>query len=140
MLVLPSGLRSGANAANGTVRGSDVNGASGSRRQMGQALTAGSARWDVAATGDAESTGNAGSNFAIAGYADNGSKIADYFVIRRTDGRITANGALQHKSYTTATRPTPASVGTGSCIFDTTLSKPIWSDGTNWRDAGGAIV
>lgn len=140
MLVLPSGLRSGANAASGTVRGADVNGAAGSRRQMGQALTAGVARWDVAATGDAESTGNAGSNFAIAGYADNGTKIADYLTIRRTDGRITANGAVQYKSYTTATRPSAASVGTGSCIFDTTLSKPIWSNGTDWKDATGATV
>lgn len=140
MLILPSGLRSGANSATGTVRGSDVNGASGSRRQMAQAMTAGTARWDVAATGDAESTGNAGSNFAIAAYADNGTKIADHLTIRRTDGRLTANGAIQYKSYTTAARPTAASVGTGSCIFDTTLGKPIWSDGTNWKDATGATV
>jgi len=138
MLILPSGLRAGANTASGTVRGSDVNGAAGSRRQIGQALTASSARWDVAASGDAESGSNAGSNFVVAGYGDNGTKIADYLTIRRSDGRATINGGLQIKSYTTATRPSAATAGTGTNIFDTTLGKPIWSDGTNWKDATGA--
>jgi peptidoglycan/xylan/chitin deacetylase (PgdA/CDA1 family) len=28
----------------------------------------------------------------------------------------------------------------GACIFDTTLGKPVWYNGTNWVDATGAIV
>ncbi len=30
--------------------------------------------------------------------------------------------------------------GSGTMILDTTLNKPIWSDGTNWRDATGTVV
>lgn len=40
----------------------------------------------------------------------------------------------------TASRPSAASVGQGSQYFDSTLNKPIWSDGTNWRDATGTVV
>lgn len=31
-------------------------------------------------------------------------------------------------------------VDPGSMLYDTTLGKPVWSDGTNWRDAVGTIV
>lgn len=41
-------------------------------------------------------------------------------------------------SYVTASRP--ASPTTGSHVFDTTLGKPIWYDGTNWVDATGTTV
>lgn len=40
----------------------------------------------------------------------------------------------------TGSRPTPAAATAGGSVFDTTLNKPIWSDGTNWRDATGAVV
>jgi hypothetical protein len=39
---------------------------------------------------------------------------------------------------TTANRPT--SVRIGHCMFDTTLSKPIWYNGTAWKDAIGTTV
>jgi hypothetical protein len=42
--------------------------------------------------------------------------------------------------YTTAGRPGAASLGAGSCYFDTTLNKPVWSDGTVYRDATGTTV
>lgn len=41
---------------------------------------------------------------------------------------------------TTANRPSAPAVGVGSQFYDTTLSKPIWSDGTVWRDAAGTAV
>lgn len=41
---------------------------------------------------------------------------------------------------TTANRPTAISAGQGAQFFDTTLNKPIWSDGANWRDAAGTVV
>ena len=41
---------------------------------------------------------------------------------------------------TTANRPNAGSVGAGSMFYDTTLSKPIWSDGGVWRDAAGTAV
>lgn len=140
MLVLISGSRAGANAAAGTIRGAEVNGAAGARRQFGQALTAGVARWEIAATGDGETGSNAGTNLAIAGYADNGTKIADYLVVRRTDGRLTLGGPLQLKAYTTATRPTPAAVGVGAMIFDSTLGCAVTSDGTAWKNGIGTTV
>lgn len=43
------------------------------------------------------------------------------------------------KDYTTATRPA-ASKGIGVCVYDSTLGKPIWSDGTVWKDATGTTV
>jgi hypothetical protein len=39
----------------------------------------------------------------------------------------------------TGSRPA-ASIGAGSVWYDTTLSKPIWSDGTVWRDSAGTAV
>ena len=48
--------------------------------------------------------------------------------------------SMINESCTTSTRPTPASVGAGEMIFDTTLGKPIWSDGNVWKDANGATV
>jgi hypothetical protein len=41
---------------------------------------------------------------------------------------------------TGATASRPASQAAGCMWFDTTLNKPIWFDGTNWRDAAGTIV
>lgn len=40
----------------------------------------------------------------------------------------------------TASRPSAVTVGVGSQFFDTTLNKPIWSDGAVWRDAAGTAV
>jgi len=40
----------------------------------------------------------------------------------------------------TASRPSASTVGQGAQFYDTTLHKPIWSDGTNWRDASGTVV
>ena len=60
-----------------------------------------------------------------------------------TKGRVPlASSAGVHvwPSYTTANRPTAANAGVGGACFDTTLGKPIWSDGTNWKDATGTTV
>lgn len=40
----------------------------------------------------------------------------------------------------TGARPSASTMGEGSQFFDTTLNKPIWSDGTDWRDAAGTVV
>lgn len=47
---------------------------------------------------------------------------------------------VQVGRYTTAGRPSAATAGAGAMIYDTTLSKPIWSDGSVWRDAAGSSV
>jgi hypothetical protein len=57
-----------------------------------------------------------------------------------TAGLGAGKGAFRAATTTTAGRPTPAQVGAGSQMYDTTLSKPIWSDGTTWRDAAGTAV
>jgi hypothetical protein len=40
----------------------------------------------------------------------------------------------------TGSRPSASSGGVGAMMFDTTLGKPIWSNGTVWKDATGATV
>lgn len=56
------------------------------------------------------------------------------------NGVLKGIGEIFPQAFTTATRPTASSVGAGAMIFDTTLNKPIWSDGTNWKDASGTTV
>lgn len=48
--------------------------------------------------------------------------------------------SLVAQSGTTAQRPTAAAAGVGGQFYDSTLTKPIWSDGTAWRDAMGTAV
>lgn len=40
----------------------------------------------------------------------------------------------------TASRPSAATVGAGAQFYDTTLGIPIWSDGSNWKNAAGSTV
>lgn len=49
-------------------------------------------------------------------------------------------GGIRSGSYTTATRPSAATLGPGTRIYDSDLRKPVWSDGTTWRDATGTAV
>lgn len=44
------------------------------------------------------------------------------------------------RAYSTAGRPSAASLSNGTGIFDTTLNKPVWAVGSDWRDATGTIV
>ena len=53
---------------------------------------------------------------------------------------VRAGTGVQTGAFTTAGRPAASTAGAGVHIFDTTLNKPTWSDGTNWRDATGTIV
>jgi len=48
---------------------------------------------------------------------------------------VFTNGAIYEKPVTTSTRPNAATVGAGARIYDSTIHKPLWSDGTVWRDA-----
>ena len=40
----------------------------------------------------------------------------------------------------TASRPDPATLGPGTQWYDTTLGRPIWSNGAAWTDAAGTAV
>jgi hypothetical protein len=55
-------------------------------------------------------------------------------------GKFTFAGLIVNKTTTTGGRPSAASSGVGAQVYDTTLNKPIWSDGSNWRDAAGTVV
>jgi hypothetical protein len=62
---------------------------------------------------------------------------------RILDQITTPNGAFvlpKVPTTSTANRPAAATVGAGAHMFDITLNKPIWSTGTDWVDATGAIV
>lgn len=64
-------------------------------------------------------------------------------VVQISDGSTTPTatvGCLMTGQGATASRPSASTVGQGAQWFDQTLHKPIWSDGTNWRDASGTVV
>lgn len=52
--------------------------------------------------------------------------------------QVNLYGFLQLFTCESSSRPTDASEG--ACVFDTTLHKPIFFDGTNWVDALGTTV
>ena len=52
----------------------------------------------------------------------------------------TSTASVKTTAYATASRPSATTLGVGTRIYDSTLNKPIWSDGTAWRDAVGAAV
>jgi hypothetical protein len=55
-----------------------------------------------------------------------------------TGVKVPSTSTIATGTGATASRPTGQTQG---CMwFDTTLNKPIWFDGTNWRDATGAVV
>lgn len=41
---------------------------------------------------------------------------------------------------TTGQRPNAGDVYIGFQYYDTSINIPVWSDGLNWRNAGGTIV
>lgn len=53
---------------------------------------------------------------------------------------INANAPLATQAVPTLARPAASSVAAGTQIYDQTLSKPIWSNGSIWHDAAGESV
>jgi hypothetical protein len=53
---------------------------------------------------------------------------------------ISRSVSTKETVYTTAGRPTASAAGKGAHYYDDTLHKPVWSDGTTWRDASGTAV
>jgi hypothetical protein len=54
--------------------------------------------------------------------------------------QVNVHGPLRTHSCASDERPPAADAGVGAQIYDITLHKPIWSDGTQWRDAAGSVV
>lgn len=74
--------------------------------------TAGVLRWGVSANSTAESTGNAGSDFAITAYDDSGGSLGDALLITRSNKLAAFGGAVTIASSTSSTSTT-----TGSGVF-----------------------
>lgn len=51
---------------------------------------------------------------------------------------INARGPLVLPSYVTADLPSATTMGAGAVVYNLTVTKPVWSDGSVWRDAMGA--
>lgn len=49
-------------------------------------------------------------------------------------------GPLRTGQSSSANRPSASVVGAGAMLYDSDLGQPIWSDGSTWRDAMGALV
>jgi hypothetical protein len=54
--------------------------------------------------------------------------------------QVNVQAPLGVLAVSTTARPSAATVGAGGHIFDVTLGKPIWSNGTAWVDSSGATV
>lgn len=69
-----------------------------------------------------------------------GPTAGQTFIQRGGTQILISDSYLRSRVLTTVSRITAAAAGAGSFYYDTTLGKPVWSDGTNWRDAAGTIV
>ena len=72
-------------------------------------------------------------------FADDGlSVLFDDVTTIQINDMIYAYKPIRNALYATALRPTNISLG--SQIYDETLKKPIWWNGTDWTDAMGTVV
>lgn len=85
---------------------------------------------DVTRWYDPTNTGGDGSESPYSGLQDAIDAVSDRVAV--LEG--------QPPSSTGSVRPSAGVVGSGAQFYDTTLSKPIWSDGTVWRDSAGSTV
>ena len=70
----------------------------------------------------------------LASTAFSGRKVTDNPVDRN---QVVPRGYVT-RSFTTALRPTTSVLG--EMYFDTTVSKPVWWNGTNYQDAAGNVI
>jgi hypothetical protein len=89
--------------------------------------------------GDAANRGQITRDFTLQ-WLDGSSGAVQANIIRSGAG-LAINGAnlVQEYATTTALRPAASTVQYRT-IHDITLGRPIWSDGTNWKDYAGATV
>lgn len=74
------------------------------------------------------------------GAAQRWRRIGSDVAVMSSTGDLTLRGWAKPGRYTSSTRPPASVAGVGAQIYDTTLSKPIWSDGAVWRDAIGVLA
>lgn len=64
----------------------------------------------------------------------------DLGILSQRPRYVRAATGVQTGAFAKSKRPAASSAGIGTCIFDTTLMKPIWSTGKAWVDANGKTV
>jgi hypothetical protein len=78
--------------------------------------------------------------FATDNVADIGSTVSLRPRHVRAGTSVVAGSFVQTGAAVTGSRPSAATAGVGAMFYDTTLSKPIWSNGTVWKDSAGTTV
>ncbi|NQX03973.1 right-handed parallel beta-helix repeat-containing protein [Rathayibacter sp. VKM Ac-2858] len=101
--------------------------------------TAGALRWQFRSDDEPQAEGSETSELQLRYGRDDGS-VGTAFSARRSDGRITFQSTLQLSSGSTANRPDPGLAGPGAMFYDTTIRRPIFSDGARWRTSEGATI
>ena len=91
---------------------------------------------------DVTGTGGQSDPYVVVGPSLTKADTAGFTVTLTGNGRVGTPWVLSvtNRAYTTAARPNAVTAGDGAMIYDTTLNKPIWSDGTVWRDATGTAA
>jgi hypothetical protein len=71
-----------------------------------------------------------------------GTAVADTVLFRAAANVLSQDTSDVFKTgqNVTASRPSAVTVGKGAQFYDSTLNKPIWSDGAVWRDAVGTAI
>lgn len=97
----------------------------------------------IGGTGSVDVTGTGGQSdpFVVVGPTLIGDSNAGFTVGLTGTGKSGNPWKLTvvPRVYTTAARPSATGIA-GMMIYDSTLGKPIWSNGTAWRDATGTAV
>lgn len=135
----------GANSAFNDFNNATVVGGSASAVTFGVAVGSGASAGGasgiaIGANASAPNTNSVAIGANAAATANNQIKLGGAGTSVVAAGPITAGGFVKTAVYTTAGRPTAASVGAGAMIYNSSTTRPNWSDGANWRDAAGAIV
>jgi hypothetical protein len=105
-----------------------------------QFYNAGGLRWAIRCNADAEAGSDAGSNFQFMSRTDAGGFKAFAMTIVRATSQVQFASSIKVGAFATGSRPSASVAGIGAEIYDSTLSKPIYSDGTIWRDAIGVAA
>ena len=64
----------------------------------------------------------------------------DLGIASRRPRYVRAGTGVQTGAFSKRSRPSASTAGVGTSIFDKTLGKPIWSNGSRWVDANGKAV
>lgn len=121
-----------------------IDGEAGTRREV-LLQTDGVNRWQISADTGAESGSNAGSNFIINAYADDGTYLSSPIYVIRATGEVRFGGLAKLLVTTVAALPAGA-LGNIAMVTDANATTfhsvvagggsnvvPVFHDGTNWR-------